>query len=150
MSSSELMHQSTALRWMDTASPAQHLRGAGRGRREHSLAASAWGGEKVQNAGNTGLPPSVQMVSDLLGQRAEPFPGAAAGPVEAGVHRAALLSSPCDNWAPIVGERATWAAGWEPASPWSGFPNWKLSLAGPGTDFTPRGESQAQPDCFCV
>ena len=54
---------------MATASPAQRRLG------ELSLPASAWAREKVQNAVNTGLPPSVQMVSNLLGQRAEPFPG---------------------------------------------------------------------------
>lgn len=148
MSSSELTHRSTALGWMDTASPAQHPRwGAGVGG-EHSLPASAWGREKVQNAVNTGLPPSVQKVSNLLGRRAEPFPGAAAGPVEArGTQGCTAEQAPVTTGL-IVGERAKWVAGWEPASPWSGFPNWKLSLAGLGTDFTPRGESQAQPECL--
>lgn len=64
MSSSELMHWSTALRRCPPAQP---------GWEEHSLLASALGSEKVQNAVNMGLPPSVQMVSKLLGQRAEAF-----------------------------------------------------------------------------
>lgn len=41
------------------------------------------GVEKVRNAVSTGLPTSAQMVSNVLGQKAESFGGAAAGPSEA-------------------------------------------------------------------
>lgn len=87
------------------------------------------------------LPPSVQRVSNLLGQRAEPLLRSSSW--AGGSKENAAEQVPCISEALIVREGARWAAGWAlaPPRPQPRIPTWKPSLVGLATDFTLREES---------
>lgn len=92
-----------------------------------------------------GLPPSVQMVSNLLGQRADPFLRSSSWAGGSKVNAAeqapgSSLPLPPHQLGPDCGGGGQVGC-WLGASPprlQPHFPNWKSSLAGLGIDFTPR------------